>query len=69
VLKSSLLILMLLVSGCVTVGPRTNECGPNDVPLRYSQATIDTMTDQQVKDTLAYNESLANRGCAVPNAK
>lgn len=65
--KSSLFLLLLLVSGCASVGPKTNECGPNDVVIRYTPEQIDAMSDQQVSDNLAYNESLEKRGCAVPN--
>lgn len=60
-------LLMLLVTSCASVGPSTEACGPNDVVIRYSDEQIAAMSDEQVKANLAYNESLADRGCAVPN--
>lgn len=66
-LRYSLLIAALLVSGCGSVGPQIRVCGPNDVPIKLSVETQATMTDQQVKDTLAFNESLVDKGCAKPN--
>lgn len=59
--------LMLVVS-CASVGERSKlVCGPNDKALRLSDAQIDMLTDEQVKDILARNEELARLGCAVAN--
>ncbi|QOE32077.1 o-spanin [Rhizobium phage Palo] len=60
-------LLALLVSSCVSVGSNVSQCGPNDKAIRLTDEQISSMSDQQVTDVLALNESLAKRGCAVPN--
>lgn len=65
-----LLTPLLLVSGCVTVGHSISPdgvCGPNDKPIRLTPEIQDQLTDDQVRQILAYNEGLVDRGCAVPN--
>lgn len=66
--KFSLLALLLLVSSCGSVGQQIKvPCGPNDIPIRLAEKTQDTLSDQQVKDVLSFNEALVKKGCAVPN--
>lgn len=63
----------MLVLGLLSVGltscttPSIIKCGPNDVPIRLSKDVISRLSDQEVKDILAFNESLVDKGCAKPN--
>ncbi len=56
---------LLSIAACSTI-PRT-VCSAADVPTRFTAEQIDKMTDQQVRNELARNEDLEQRGCAVPN--
>lgn len=62
----SVCVVMMLVTGCASVGVPTKYCGPNDTALYLSKKQIDLLTDEQVKDILAKNEALYARGCAKP---
>ena len=59
-----LCVVMMLVTGCASVGVTTKYCGPNDTAIYLSQQQITSLTDEQVKDILAKNEALYERGCA-----
>lgn len=61
-----LLIPLLFVVSCTTVGPPVN-CGPNDRPIRLTAEQIDTLSPEQARAILIRNEELAQRGCAKPN--
>lgn len=56
-----------VLAACVGTDTSSALCGPNDVATRLSVETIDTLSNEQVKDILAKNEALEKRGCAVPN--
>lgn len=64
---SSLLLLLLLVTGCATGGSVVSGCTAADVPIRLTSEQIDTLSDEQVKVILNRNEELADRGCARAN--
>lgn len=56
-----------MLAGCVTVPVERTSCSDTDSVTRFTDAQIDQMTDEQVRQELAKNEDLAKRGCAVPN--
>ena len=54
------------LTACAGV-PATFLCSDTDHVTRFTDAQIDAMSDEQVKQELARNEDLVRRGCAVPN--
>lgn len=59
--KCGFLASMLFIAACQT--PGGTFCDIAD-PIRLTDATIDAMTDEEVKDALAHNEKL-RRLCGV----
>lgn len=61
-------LLLMLVSGCATNGPVSSVGSCAGIgAVRYSQATIDAMTDEEVRDNLDRNDAAERLGCAIPN--
>lgn len=56
-----------ILAGCGTMQMARTTCSDTDHVTRFTEAQIDAMSDEQVKQELARNEDLVRRGCAVPN--
>ena len=61
-------MLLLLAAGCTTVGAggKIDDCAGRGA-LRFSQSTIEKMTDEEVRAALAHNDASAAIGCSAPN--